>query len=124
MLKNHKFLLEIFSEIKKKNLNTKLLLVGSEASYLVLKEYNIRYVLAPLNTVYLQNGSTTSNMTLLPSAYFTVDAKNNLFVLSGGGYGHGVGMSQYGAKYLSEHGSDFETILAHFYQGTQLEYLY
>ena len=114
----------VVAERSESGLITKLLLVGSEASYLVLKEYNIRCILAPRNTVYLQNGSTTSNMTLLPSAYFSIDAKNNLFVLSGGGYGHGVGMSQYGAKYLSEHGSDFETILAHFYQGTQLEYLY
>lgn len=114
----------IVAERSESGLITKLLLVGSEATYLVLKEYNIRYVLAPQNTVYLQNGSTTSNMTLLPSAYFTVDAKNNLFVISGGGYGHGVGMSQYGAKYLSEQGKGFEEILAHFYVGTTLEYLY
>jgi len=103
---------------------TKLLLVGSEETYLILKEYNIRFVLAPKNTVYLQNGSTTSNMALLPSAYFTIDAKNNLFVISGGGYGHGVGMSQYGAKYLAGQGRGFEEILSHFYKGATLEYLY
>lgn len=114
----------IVAERSESGLITKLLLVGSEATYLILREYNIRYVLAPQNTVYLQNGNTTSNMALLPSAYFTIDAKNNLFVLSGGGYGHGVGMSQYGAKYLSENGKNFEEILAHFYTGTTLEYLY
>lgn len=114
----------IVAERSESGLITKLLLVGSEATYLILKEYNIRAVLAPVNTVYLKNGSTTSNMTLLPSAYFTVDAKNNLFVISGGGYGHGVGMSQYGAKYLAEHGKSFEEILTHFYQGADLGYLY
>lgn len=114
----------VIVERSESGLITKLLLVGSEASYLLLKEYNIRYVLAPLNTVYLQNGSTTSNLTLLPSAYFSIDAKNNCFVISGGGYGHGVGMSQYGAKYMSEQGKSFEEILAHFYLGTTLEYLY
>lgn len=111
-------------ERSESGLITKLLLVGSEESYLILKEYNIRFVLAPKNTVYLQGGSTTSNMTLLPSAYFTVDAKNNLFVISGGGYGHGVGMSQYGARYLAEHGRNFEEILTHFYRGAELGYLY
>ncbi len=103
---------------------TKLLLVGSEASYLLLREYNIRYILAPLNTVYLQDGSTTSNMSLLPSAYFTVEKEKNYFTLQGGGYGHGVGMSQYGARFLASRGSEYEEILKHFYRDTELLYLY
>ena len=111
-------------ERSESGLITKLLLVGSEASYLLLKEYNIRYVLAPQNTVYLQNGSTTSSLSLLPSAYFTVETRKNSFVISGGGYGHGVGMSQYGARYLSAQGRNFEEILGHFYQGAELAYLY
>ena len=102
----------------------KLLLVGTEASYLIQKEYNIRYVLAPLNTVYLQDGSTTSNMTLLPSAYFMVEKEDSYFKISGGGYGHGVGMSQYGAKHMAEEGKTYEEILKHFYVGTSLVYLY
>lgn len=101
-----------------------LLLVGSEATYLLLREYNIRYVLAPKNTVYLQDGSTTSNMNLLPSAYFTVEKEEKYFSISGGGYGHGVGMSQYGARYLAGRGSTYEEILNHFYADTKLVYLY
>lgn len=103
---------------------TKLILVGSEASYLVQREYNIRYILAPLNVVYLQDGSTSSNMNLLPSAYFTVEKKENYFVIRGGGYGHGTGMSQYGAKYLAAHGMGFEEILMHYYKNTDVGYLY
>lgn len=103
---------------------TKLVLVGSEATYLVQKEYNIRYVLAPFNVVYLQDGSTSSNMSLLPSAYFTVEKEQNYFVIRGGGYGHGTGMSQYGAKYLAAKGLEFEEILMHYYKNTEIEYLY
>lgn len=103
---------------------TKLVLVGSEATYLVQKEYNIRYVLAPLNVVYLQDGSTSSNMSLLPSAYFTVEKEQNYFVIRGGGYGHGTGMSQYGAKYLAAKGLGFEEILMHYYKNTEIGYLY
>ncbi|MBP5165826.1 MAG: stage II sporulation protein D [Oscillospiraceae bacterium] len=39
------------------------------------------------------------------------------------GYGHGVGMSQYGAEVMAENGADHEEILAHYYTGTQLEKL-
>lgn len=102
----------------------KLLLVGSEASYLLQKEYNIRYVLAPLNVVYLKDGSSTGTMTLLPSAYFTVEKKDTYFMISGGGYGHGVGMSQYGAKHMAAEGKTYDEILTHFYANTSLVYLY
>lgn len=103
---------------------TKLILVGSEATYLIQKEYNIRYVLAPMNVVYLQDGSTTSNMNLLPSAYFVVEKGENFFTVRGGGHGHGAGMSQYGAKYLAAQGKTFEEILMHYYKNTDITYLY
>ncbi len=103
---------------------TKLVLVGSRATYLIQREYNIRYVLAPMNVVYLKDGSTTSNMNLLPSAYFTVEKGENYFAVRGGGHGHGAGMSQYGAKYLAANGSSFEDILRHYYRNTDITYLY
>jgi stage II sporulation protein D len=42
------------------------------------------------------------------------------FVVSGGGDGHGIGMSQYGAYGYALHGKDYRFILAHYYQGTAL----
>ena len=36
------------------------------------------------------------------------------------GYGHGVGLSQYGAKYMAEQGASYPEILAHYYEGTTL----
>lgn len=47
-------------------------------------------------------------------------AGNGQFVIQGEGYGHGVGMSQWSAKGMAEHGSDYETILAHFYPGIRI----
>jgi stage II sporulation protein D len=44
-----------------------------------------------------------------------------LFLFSGHGWGHGVGMSQYGAYGYAQHGSTFQQILAHYYPGTTLE---
>ncbi|MBR6642287.1 MAG: SpoIID/LytB domain-containing protein [Lachnospiraceae bacterium] len=114
----------IIAERSDSGLVTKLVLVGSEATYLVQKEYNIRYVLAPMNVVYLKDGSTTSNMNLLPSGYFTVEKGPNFFSVRGGGHGHGAGMSQYGAKYLAANGKSFEDILRHYYRDTDITYLY
>jgi stage II sporulation protein D len=42
------------------------------------------------------------------------------FYIRGGGDGHGIGMSQYGAYGYALHGADYRTILRHYYQGTSL----
>jgi stage II sporulation protein D len=42
-------------------------------------------------------------------------------VIRGAGYGHGIGMSQYGAYGYALHGSHYQGILAHYYKGTRLE---
>ncbi len=42
------------------------------------------------------------------------------FVLAGGGWGHGVGMSQWGAFGQAKAGRGFEQILQHYYRGTEL----
>jgi stage II sporulation protein D len=45
------------------------------------------------------------------------------WVVKGHGFGHGVGMSQYGAYGYAEHGKDYRFILGHYYRGTKLEML-
>ncbi|NJN32325.1 MAG: SpoIID/LytB domain-containing protein [Synechococcales cyanobacterium RM1_1_8] len=42
------------------------------------------------------------------------------FVLRGSGYGHGIGMSQYGARGMAQQGQSYQAILAHYYQGVLL----
>lgn len=56
----------------------------------------------------------------LRSACFTVAYQSGTFSFTTKGYGHGVGMSQWGAKALAEQGADYRTILAHYYPGTEL----
>src|SRR5262249_27695095 len=46
-------------------------------------------------------------------------AKPALFI-SGAGFGHGIGMSQYGADGFARHGFDYATILGHYYAATTL----
>jgi len=47
----------------------------------------------------------------------------NRFTIRGAGYGHGVGMSQYGAMGYASHGWTHDRILAHYYRGTALSRL-
>ncbi|HEX8976593.1 MAG TPA: SpoIID/LytB domain-containing protein [Solirubrobacteraceae bacterium] len=43
-----------------------------------------------------------------------------IFYIRGGGNGHGIGLSQYGAYGYALHGAGYQSILAHYYQGTAL----
>lgn len=58
----------------------------------------------------------------LRSANFTAvyNADEDKFYVTSKGYGHGVGMSQYGANAMAEKGTDFRGILMHYYTGAEL----
>ena len=57
----------------------------------------------------------------LPGLCLTGQADaGTLFVIDGRGWGHGVGMSQYGAEGYAEAGWGYQRILAHYYRGTEL----
>lgn len=91
-------------------------------------EYAIRKFLSVKGLSIIRNdGSTCNTMELLPSACFVIDTGNeqgiDLLVFTGGGYGHGVGMSQNGAKHLAEDGMGWREILQVFYQNITIENL-
>ena len=50
-----------------------------------------------------------------------VSSTNKTLVVSGYGSGHGVGMSQWGAKYMATKGATAEEILKHFYKGVKIK---
>lgn len=56
----------------------------------------------------------------LRSANYTVTYASDKFTFSVKGYGHGVGMSQAGAEYMAQHGSDYKQILSWYYPGAKL----
>jgi stage II sporulation protein D len=57
---------------------------------------------------------------VLRSADFTAEIKGRQLVIHGHGSGHGVGMSQWGAKGLAERGKSYTQILEHYYPGAKL----
>ena len=56
----------------------------------------------------------------LKSTIFEVKKESGVFVFSGRGSGHGVGLSQWGAKGMAENGFSYKEILKHYYPGTDL----
>lgn len=109
---------------------TDLLITGSKKTILVKTEYNIRSILAPLtNTLIRKDLSEVNNLKLLPSAFFVIDktvddGKLRSITLNGGGYGHGVGMSQNGVKAMIDNGIKYKEILSYFYDGTEIGFIY
>ena len=57
----------------------------------------------------------------LRSTDFTITAENNDIIFTTKGYGHGVGMSQYGANAMAKEGSNYKDILEYYYQGVTIE---
>lgn len=57
----------------------------------------------------------------LRSSAFKITATENEVIFKVSGYGHGVGMSQYGADYMARQGSTYDEILKHYYKGVNLE---
>ena len=65
-------------------------------------------------------GTTLRKQLGLRSTAFTVMPMGDQILISTKGFGHRVGMSQYGAEAMAVGGSTYQEILAHYYPGTQL----
>ena len=73
----------------------------------------------PLGGVTL-TGSQVRSLFSLRSAAFTVTWDGDQFTFDVTGYGHGVGMSQYGANAMAKQGSSFQDILTWYYTGAEV----
>lgn len=96
----------------------------------VITEHNIRYVLNNGTTkVIRQDGSEVTSSNLLPSGFFIIsllEEGDNIvgYSLTGGGFGHGVGMSQNAAKAIAASGYQADEILTFFYEGCIIRTVY
>ncbi len=99
---------------------------GSLGTYQIQLEYNIRYVLSMEGArIYKQDGSASSLGNLLPSGFFYLQLgmqkdKVETYTIIGGGYGHGVGVSQNAANQMALAGMNDIEIIQFFYPGTSI----
>ena len=105
----------------------KLRIEGSDGIMTINGEGQVRAKLGnKYMTVTKLDGTMMKNFDSLPSAYIAienqgVDDKNiTTFHIYGGGFGHGVGMSQNGAQAMAKAGKNFEDILKFYYYGTEV----
>lgn len=90
----------------------------------VKSEYNIRSVIGcAMEKITYTDGNSNTVSRFLPSAYFTssYQEKSGRYLLTGGGNGHGMGMSQYAADEMAKNGWNYEKILKFFYDGITMK---
>ena len=67
------------------------------------------------------SGTQLRTLLSLPSTYFTISVQGDEVFINTRGYGHRVGMSQYGADAMAMSGKNYREILSHYYPGTQID---
>jgi stage II sporulation protein D len=94
---------------------------GSQGSITVKTENKIRQALGGSGYEIQKNdGSTADSSDLLPSAFFEIEKDGDHYRITGGGFGHGIGMSQNGANEMAKAGKSYEEILTFFYSGVEV----
>lgn len=69
------------------------------------------------------SGEEVRSLFGLKSSCFTIKEEDEHFIFITKGYGHGAGMSQYGANYMAKEGKTYIDILKHYYQGIEIKAL-
>lgn len=96
-------------------------ITGSEGVKVLNGQSQVRSILGSSSLkIRRKDGTTMTGQETLPSAFIAIEKDGDVFRIYGGGYGHGAGMSQNGAQGMAKKGSDYEEILAFFYDGTEL----
>lgn len=95
-----------------------LTLTGTKATMIVHGQTNFRQMLNPSKqTIVCQDGRSISGWTSLPSNFYYIQKTDKGYTVKGGGFGHGIGLSQYGAEILAGKGYGYKQILEHYYTG-------
>lgn len=95
-----------------KNLNIEIIKRSNTNRILLLKINNQEF-----------SGTDVYNKLSLRSTDFTIELYGDTIKITTKGYGHGVGMSQYGAQGMSKKGYNYEDILKHYYRNINIKKL-
>lgn len=105
----------------KSGIVTTLEIVGSKKTVRIYSEYNIRLLLAGKEAIYQrESGDEVGGLNLLPSAFFTIKKQDGKFYITGGGFGHGVGMSQCGANGMARLEKNYREIIHYYFPTTEV----
>lgn len=101
-----------------------VLIEGEKEICVVYNKYNMRKLFGGgiYNIIDTRTKKVlSSNLSLLPSSFFAIEKNTNGYYFYGGGYGHGVGMSQMGAKDMAKnYGKTYKDILNFYYPNSKI----
>ena len=127
-----KFIEDVETKISKKSSNlfstnslenlTHIVRVG-DTLIVIADEYNVTVdAIVALNNIKNSSLINIGQKLLVPKNSFNSSSSSQkILVVSGYGSGHGVGMSQWGAKYMANNGEKANAILKHFYKGVEIK---
>ena len=96
--------------------------VGECEEAVVRTENKIRRALGGKGyTIVRKDGKKVNGSDLLPSAFFDIKKEKDCYIIEGGGYGHGIGMSQNCANEMAKAGKNYKEILQTFYQEIEVK---
>lgn len=120
---------ETYGRLKKLKINKRsssgyilsLTMVFEDGKRTYTRENDIRFALGKyLVDLSLSDGTKKNRPTSVPSACFEIKSqKHGKIVLQGGGFGHGIGLSQYGANAMGEEGKDWKDILSFYFKNVE-----
>lgn len=107
----------------------KIIIHGTAGDVMVCGELNIRYVLGPGDEKITTHTQTDTTFEFLPSAYIYIeelyeDGAVTGYRITGGGYGHGIGMSQNAVSAMVKQGMRYDDILEFFYNNIDIMNIY
>ena len=92
-----------------------LTIIGDKGKNVIYNQYEIRKFLGKCG-FDISNKNGKINLNMLPSGFFYIEYKDGTCVVSGGGLGHGVGMSQNAANEMGHQGKKYDDILHYFFK--------
>ncbi len=112
------------TEQELKSLYSSVEFSGEAASWLEVLERSESDYVTKIRVGSIEQSGLEFRTTLgLRSSNFNISYEEQGFHITTRGYGHGAGLSQYGADFMARQGSSYEEILCHYYQGAKLENL-
>lgn len=86
----------------------------------ILELYENDYVKKVKVNSKIYTGKEIRELCQLASSSFSIEKKNDSYIFQTSGYGHGVGMSQYGAQGMAKEGYTYIEILKHYYKDVEI----
>ncbi len=111
---------EVISKLQNKYKDLKLTNIPLFQQIQIIERSQAGYILQIQIGNKIITGKEMRELLELKSSNFTISQNNNELIFITKGYGHGAGMSQYGANFMAQEGSTYEEILKHYYKGIKI----